>query len=166
MPLRRIGVATAILVVALAAGTAAGASPTLKLKLPAACTGAVYKVSLKPKGAVSAIVPKVVGTVPATIRAAAAIVQDGKRVYLYVFINNLAPRQLSAVQEDLDLTVLPAGTEILPGVRLASPLDMKVLGSHIDFKKYVRLGAYSSPPTAVAKFAAAPASDTNAHCGP
>src|SRR3954471_9901283 len=89
--------------VASASATAAGTGNKVKLKFPKACTGVVYRVDVTPTGPVSAISVRNTApgnALPASIRAVAAVATAGKTVVILVFMNNLAPRQLSAAQDN------------------------------------------------------------------
>ncbi|MFL5909207.1 MAG: hypothetical protein ACJ768_01360 [Gaiellaceae bacterium] len=111
---------------------------------------------------------------PAEIRAVAAIATAGKATYIFVFMNNLAPRKLAASADQPDaLEMIVAGASVLRHNSHTLLLKGNVTKEQIQTSdnvynvvKWAKLAQFASPPEMVATFSIAPASDTSAHCGP
>ena len=148
----------------------------ISLKFPKACTGAVYRITVTPTGSAAGVTVKNAAAgnaLPADIRAVAAITKAGATVHVYVFMNNLAMRKLSAVtgQPDALELIVAAAFDYRPNqlARIAiGSVAVEKITTLKNVERVIRwysLGNFTSPAPAVAKFSAAPASDTSAHCG-
>ena len=168
--------AVAACATALGHGASAAGPLHISLKFPKACTGAVYRITLKPTGSATSVTVKNAAAgnaLPAEIRAVAAITKAGASVHVYVFMNNLAVRKLSAVtaQPDALELIVAAAFDYSPKqdvrIQVGSVAVDKIttLNNVERVIRWYSLGNFTSPAPAVAKFSAAPASDASAHCG-